>query len=768
MMPDEVLSYQFDDVIVDLRAGRVTKAGQSLALEPKAFDLLLLLVSRSGELVTRQEVLDRVWAGVYVTDNAVARVVAQLRRVLGDAARDARYIETVPTRGYRFIGPVQRQLAPVSLPPAAPVTDEGRLPPAAAPEPTPAAMPARDGAHPFWAAGFALLAFVSLFFAWRSAQREPSLAKAPLRTQLTSSSGLDAFPAWSPDGTAVAYASDRSGRFELFIRDIAAGGDRLAVTSDGAHNVQPAWSPDGSTLAYHSPGRGGIWVVARTGGTPRQVSVFGSRPDWSPDGKHLAFQGAPYTEPSAAAFETFGPSSLWTVPVAGGTPRRITTGWRPEGSHTRPTWFPDGKRLFFASQALELTTFWIVDVASGALTRVHEPGRRALDPMLTPDGRHVYYVRMDAHFDLWRLPLDTDGTAAGPAQLVLPPSELDVRHVAVHPDGRQLAYVAMSTVAGLRTLPLHPDGVPAGPSVRLAEDAVRTARRPSFSPDARSVVFERQSAGLPPTLWLFDLQRATARVLARTDDGETDPAWSADGREVYYVSGRGDRRALRAVQVETGQTRSLLPLATTEHDVLRPRLSPDGTRLAYTRSQEGQLEVWVRTMRTARPNASPVSATASHSPSGRPTAGHSPSTSGATGTRRPTSSISRRAPSRRFRATSSRRGCAAGHPTARASSLRRPTRAGGTCGGAHATGANNVSSPSTPTNITTSATPTGHRRATASSTSSPASPATSGRSDLTDAPRVASRYDASTGTARGHRRPTRHAKRKLQALRVTR
>jgi len=583
-------------VIVDLRAGRVVKGGQPLALEPKAFDLLLLLVSRSGELVTRQEVLDRVWAGVYVTDNAVARVVAQLRRVLGDAARDARYIETVPTRGYRFIGPVQRQLAPAPATASAPSPAVIVPPSPAAPPPSVDAAASRDTGHPLWAAGFAALALVSLFLAWRSAQREPALAQVPLRTQLTSSAGLDAFPAWSPDGTAVAYASDRGGRFEIFIRDIAAGGDRLAVTNDGAHNVQPAWSPDGTTLAYHSPGRGGIWLVSRTGGTPRQVSPFGSRPAWSPDGRQIAFQGAPYTEPSAAAFETFGPSSLWVVPAAGGEPRRVTSGWRPEGSHTRPTWFPDGQRVFFASQALESTTFWVVDLASGALTRVHDPGRRALDPVLTPDGRHVYYVRMDAHFDLWRLPLAADGTADGPAQLVLPPSELDVRYVAVHPDGRQLAYVAMSTVAGLRTLPLHPEAVPAGPSVRLAEDAVRTARRPSFSPDAQTVVFERQTAGVPPSLWLFDLQRATARALARSNDGDTDPAWSADGREVYYVSGHGDGRALRAVTVASGATRTVLPLATAGHDVLRPRLSPDGTRLAYTRSQEGQLEVWMRSM----------------------------------------------------------------------------------------------------------------------------------------------------------------------------
>ena len=581
------------------------KAGRPLALEPKAFDLLVLLASRSGELVTRQEVLDRVWAGVYVTDNAVARVVAQLRRVLGDAARGAKYIETVPTRGYRFIGTVTRHEArglaadlpaPTAAPAPEPAPDTPARTPAATTLPARPPRPVDDTSRPYWAAGLMLLALFALFLAWRAAQRAPVLADAPLRTQLTSSASLDAFPAWSPEGSAMAYVSDRNGSFELFVRDMRTGADRRAVTGDGAHAVQPAWSPDGTQLAYHSPARGGIWVVPQAGGTPRQVTTFGSRPAWSPDGTQLAFQGGPYTEPSAAAFETFGPSSLWVVPAAGGTPRRVTAGWRPEGSHNRPTWFPDGRRLLFASHTLDLTTFWMVDLASGALTRVHEPGRRALDPSLTPDGRHVYYVRMGTHFDLWRLPLSEAGTATGPAQLVLPPSELDVRHVAVHPDGRQLAYVAMATVAGLRTLALQPDGGAAAASVRLAEDAVRTARRPSFSPDAGTVVFERQSAGLPPALWLLDLASNAGRVLVRTDDGETDPAWSADGQAVYYVAGSDERRALQAVTVSTGETRAILPLANAGHDVLRPRLSPDGTRLAYTRSQEGQLEVWVRTM----------------------------------------------------------------------------------------------------------------------------------------------------------------------------
>ncbi|HTV03066.1 MAG TPA: winged helix-turn-helix domain-containing protein [Luteitalea sp.] len=608
MMPGEVLCYQFDDVIVDLRAGRVLKGGLPLALEPKAYDLLVLLASRAGALVSKQDVLDQVWAGVYVTDNAVARVIAQLRRALGDSAREARYIETVPTRGYRFIGEVTRDVAPVqtSIPPTAAPRAEA-LAPAVAPPiatrdggPGPAAPPTASASHPVWAAGLALVALLSFFFAWRSQRAPVVTAGAPLRTQITSSAALDAFPTWSPDGRAIAYASDRSGRFELFVRDLAAGGDRLALTSDGQHNVQPAWSPDGQSLAYHSSGQGGIWVIPRHGGTPRQISPFGSRPAWSPDGRRVAFQGGAYTEPSSAAFETFGPSSLWVVAAAGGTPTRVTEAWLPGGSHTRPTWFPDGRRLFFGSQDVNQTTFWTVDIENGALVRVLDAGRRAVDPYLAPDGRSAYYVRMDAHFDLWKLPLTESGTAAGAPHLVLPSSELDVRHVAVHPDSQQVAYVAMATVSGLRSLPLHPDGVPAGPSVRLAEDAVRTARRPSFSPDAARVAFERQSAGLPPALWLLDLARGSVTSLARDDQGAVDPAWSGDGKQVYFESGRDEQRSLKAVRVDTGEVRSIVRLADGDQHVLRPRVSPDGSQLAYTRSQAGQLEVWVRTLADGR------------------------------------------------------------------------------------------------------------------------------------------------------------------------
>jgi TolB-like protein/DNA-binding winged helix-turn-helix (wHTH) protein/Tfp pilus assembly protein PilF len=102
-------TYVFDDVCIDPAAARVTKGGQPLALEPKAYDVLLHLVDNRGELVEKTKLLELVWPGTFVGENNLAHAVSQLRRALGDSAKVARYIETVPTRGYRFIAPVVRQ-----------------------------------------------------------------------------------------------------------------------------------------------------------------------------------------------------------------------------------------------------------------------------------------------------------------------------------------------------------------------------------------------------------------------------------------------------------------------------------------------------------------------------------------------------------------------------------------------------------------------------------------------------------------------------------
>src|SRR5262245_17930502 len=95
-------TFQFDDVLVDPAAFRVSKAGRVLPLEPKAIRVLVYLAENRPRAVSKDELMTAVWEDAAVTDNALTRIVAQLRKSLGDSSREPKYIETVPTLGYRF------------------------------------------------------------------------------------------------------------------------------------------------------------------------------------------------------------------------------------------------------------------------------------------------------------------------------------------------------------------------------------------------------------------------------------------------------------------------------------------------------------------------------------------------------------------------------------------------------------------------------------------------------------------------------------------
>src|SRR5689334_6425325 len=98
--------YRFQQISVDAAAMRVLRDGEEVALEPKSLRLLLYLIENRGRLVTKEELMQAVWEDTFVGDNSLTRAVAQIRKALGDDARQGRYIETVPKLGYRFIAPL--------------------------------------------------------------------------------------------------------------------------------------------------------------------------------------------------------------------------------------------------------------------------------------------------------------------------------------------------------------------------------------------------------------------------------------------------------------------------------------------------------------------------------------------------------------------------------------------------------------------------------------------------------------------------------------
>ncbi|MEK6300432.1 MAG: winged helix-turn-helix domain-containing protein [Acidobacteriota bacterium] len=98
--------FRFDDFHLDASNRQLSRAGEPVALNSKYFDVLLLLVSRSGQLVAKQRIFEEVWDGVFVTDAALTQCIKDIRKQLGDDASSPRYIKTVPKHGYIFIGNV--------------------------------------------------------------------------------------------------------------------------------------------------------------------------------------------------------------------------------------------------------------------------------------------------------------------------------------------------------------------------------------------------------------------------------------------------------------------------------------------------------------------------------------------------------------------------------------------------------------------------------------------------------------------------------------
>ena len=99
--------YRFDDFLVDPEAWRLSRDGQEIHLEPLVLELLIYLIANRERLVTRQELMDTVWGDTVISESALTKAVARLRQALGDDSATHRYLETVRSRGYRFIAAVE-------------------------------------------------------------------------------------------------------------------------------------------------------------------------------------------------------------------------------------------------------------------------------------------------------------------------------------------------------------------------------------------------------------------------------------------------------------------------------------------------------------------------------------------------------------------------------------------------------------------------------------------------------------------------------------
>lgn len=113
--------YEFGSYSIDADERVLLRDGQPITLPPKDLETLLVLVQKAGHIVEKEELLEKVWPGVFVEESNLARRIFNLRQVLGDSPDGRKYIETVPRRGYRFVAPVQENSEPAAPPQSAPV-----------------------------------------------------------------------------------------------------------------------------------------------------------------------------------------------------------------------------------------------------------------------------------------------------------------------------------------------------------------------------------------------------------------------------------------------------------------------------------------------------------------------------------------------------------------------------------------------------------------------------------------------------------------------
>jgi TolB protein len=175
--------------------------------------------------------------------------------------------------------------------------------------------------------------------------------------KLIDAPGTERHAAWSPDGSRIAFQSNRDGNPEIYITD-AGGSDWFRLTSDEAEDMRPAWSPDGKRLAFNT-NRDGNWEIYTVDPDGTNLNRLTSTPEWetgpawSPDGKRIAYRWGPP--------RTFQ-GDIHTMRPDGTDERKLTDA---DGVEEHPAWSPDGTKIVFQSMRDGDFELYIIDCNGG-------------------------------------------------------------------------------------------------------------------------------------------------------------------------------------------------------------------------------------------------------------------------------------------------------------------------------------------------------------------------------------------------------------------
>lgn len=601
--------YEFGPFRLDVGARRLYRDSVPVTLTPKCYDLLFVLVVRHGQALSKSELLETVWPDVEVEEGNLTFQMAALRKALGPEA--AGWIETVPRFGYLF---------------SVPVTERRAVDSAVESVPNPVKsvnLWRRFAVASVVVAVVVLVGFLLSARVWSTPQ---ILAPRPF----TGLPGDETAPSVSRDGKDVAFlwnGPERS-NWDVYVKSEGIE-DPLRFTFTPEAEFCPKWSPDGRRIAFArrlKADLASIIVKPYPDGPEREIAqvrpcfdLGGSASkilDWHPDGDHLAVAGAefapnncgisfvsantgrihPLTGPPQSSMLDIAPAvspdgrkiafmrgSMWpaflvyTLDISAdlkplGSPRPLTSNGITE---LWPAWLPGSDEVLFSGGD---------SPSDGSLFRSPAPGparaRRvqgvdsiAFLASVSAGGRLVYATRPALSAFLRRIELLPE-PATNPVETDFAPSTYRQQAPVYSPNGKLIAFE--SERAGVREIWLSaPDGTQLR---RLTHFDGPAAQGPQWSPDGTRLACTVAHRG-QRDIFLVDVPHGTSTRLTNTPDDEVGPAWSSDGKWIYYASDRSGNYEGWKVLAVGGES-----IQVTRNGGRWPRESPDGEFIYFIKS----------------------------------------------------------------------------------------------------------------------------------------------------------------------------------------
>lgn len=613
--------YEFDSFRVDVAERVLLRDGEMVALTQKAFDVLLALVERQGGIVSKDELMEKVWPDTYVEESNLSQNIYTLRKTLGETPEGEGYIATVPRRGYRFAVPVREVRE--EIPQRVEIRVAEALPPVAdTTEPSAPAVPALPEPKQmnwlrFAALGGGAMTIIGGLLFWAMSRRpvgEPVGGRITM-SALTSSGNVTA-AAISPDGKYIAYAAtDKAGLHSLWLEEPATSSRRAILPPAEIRYHALTFSPDSSYVYYVAdPGRT-LYRVAALGGPPKLIlERVETGVSFSPDGKRMVFrrgdgerrevllctvnpEGGDLREIAKFPYPQNLYDPAWSpdgqsiacgvgnpnavadmyptlIAVADGKSRRLTQqGWRYVG---QMAWVANGRALLMAAKpdAAQPRQIWRLDVTSGAARPVTNDANTYNDVSLAARAGVFASLQVKQISNVWLMPANDPSRLR---QITFGAGGYRGR-LAWTPDNRILYDSEAGNAAAISIMDAD------GGNQRLLSGEL-TGRayvsNATMTADGRYIVFASDFNDVQRHVWRMNADGTNLIQLTR-GTGEGSPHCSPDSRWVVYTNfehAGTDRPTLSKVSIDGGAATPL-----TKDYTSYPAVSPDGKWIACLRS----------------------------------------------------------------------------------------------------------------------------------------------------------------------------------------